>query len=657
MIGTLLRTWFAVATGLGLAAVANAMTALPQNGTIQNITFSPASPVTAGTTVTITVTASTPCGAIGIDYGDGASAVYPISGPPLTQNHTYANPGTYTVKATGHGNCSGEVTRTLQVNAPPAQTGQVQNITFSPASPVTAGTSVAVTVTASAPCGTIALDYGDGVTATIMPVQLPITQTHPYPTAGTFTVRATGQGNCTGQVTRALQVNATSPPGRGTAPPTGPAAGIGIAQIGDLAIQSVDVSPTGDVRTIGFIEYRVTVRYSGPTAVSNVLVRAAFNEAGWRARAEGPGQGCAITEPPGVGPYVDCTIPSLAPGASAVVTIRMITPSFQPATQFERTTAVQFRVDPLNVVRELSDDNNIRMVPLRLVKLPDLDPSAVGSPTTASAERTISYPLQMRNVGEGPATNPALRITMPTGFRILRFENSNAACTKTAAPDPRQSGDIARCAVPRLGPGDGLAVRVVAESTVTEVTGGQALVTLRADPDDAILESNETNNTAGVATTLTATVDLTIQSYSVRYEFKPVFRAPNSASCIPEADLRDTTISVVVRNLGQGLSRAGTLRMAYVAGFERATDCVGNATCRDGICVLVPLQDGMSVQTNCFDTCPIPALQAGESRTIVLTARRPRDVDTLGEASILSNPTSPDVNPNNNRRTIRRAGN
>jgi len=96
-----------------------------QGGEVTQVTFSPASPVAPGTTVTVTVAATRTCGAIEISFGDGAVQTFTILTPlPLKRTHTYLNRGMFTVIARGGtvrggDNCGGSVSRVLQVVDPP----------------------------------------------------------------------------------------------------------------------------------------------------------------------------------------------------------------------------------------------------------------------------------------------------------------------------------------------------------------------------------------------------------------------------------------------------------------------------------------------------------------------------------------------------------
>ena len=82
----------AAALVAGAATTANA-------GTVTRVAVSPER-ITAGGTVTVTVSGTNPCGAAHLVYGDGEAVTYAITGLPYTQSHVYARPGTYTITLT-----------------------------------------------------------------------------------------------------------------------------------------------------------------------------------------------------------------------------------------------------------------------------------------------------------------------------------------------------------------------------------------------------------------------------------------------------------------------------------------------------------------------------------------------------------------------------
>ena len=121
----------------------------------------PASVVT-GQSSTVTVSGSPVCGAIEINYGDGTGQVFPITGLPFSQPHTWSTAGTKTITATGHGDCGGQVTTTLTVtaNSPPL----VSLTAPAPGAAYTTGATVTVSAQATDSHGVASVQFYAGAT-------------------------------------------------------------------------------------------------------------------------------------------------------------------------------------------------------------------------------------------------------------------------------------------------------------------------------------------------------------------------------------------------------------------------------------------------------------------------------------------------------------
>lgn len=119
---------FSLAVASALALSLAPSTALAASGRIAAVTVSP-SPAVAGQPVQVTVTAEgeapNRCG-LRVEFGDGNKQHIKINDThdhfPVTVTNTFANPGTYTIKAEGkkvttHFGCMGEATVNLVVEA------------------------------------------------------------------------------------------------------------------------------------------------------------------------------------------------------------------------------------------------------------------------------------------------------------------------------------------------------------------------------------------------------------------------------------------------------------------------------------------------------------------------------------------------------------
>lgn len=185
-------------------------------GTVNGVSVAPAS-ASAGTPVSVTVTGTNPCGAAHINYGDGQAITYAITGLPTTQTHAYTKPGTYTIAASGMGNCDGQAATTVTITAPPAPpqppppgrrpsppaAPRITSIEMAPR-PGRVGDPVAITVNGTGSCS-YEVHYGDG-NAQEVTGSLPQQFKHTYGRADTYTVIVKPTDPCTGKFTEQLLV-------------------------------------------------------------------------------------------------------------------------------------------------------------------------------------------------------------------------------------------------------------------------------------------------------------------------------------------------------------------------------------------------------------------------------------------------------------------
>ncbi len=208
----------------------------------------------------------------------------------------------------------------------------------------------------------------------------------------------------------------------------------------DLVVESVSVSPTrfdaGD-----YVTLTATLRNNGTGGLLSKFFYTRFSVSG------------SVVCTPG-------TYLNLLPGARVNVSCTW------RATPGEHNLSVT--VDPYGYISESNESNNRLSVPLPRVAYPDLVLSNLTwSPPTFSAGDTVSFSVELRNVGEG---------NLSSGNKYVGFYINGRLIGTSYTTQP----------IPVNG-------SVTLTRTWTATPGNHTL-TARADPYDYIRELNETNN-------------------------------------------------------------------------------------------------------------------------------------------------------------------
>jgi subtilase family serine protease/prenyltransferase beta subunit len=174
----------------------------------------------------------------------------------------------------------------------------------------------------------------------------------------------------------------------------------------------------------------------------------------------------------------------LAPGASQSVSI-----AFAATSMTGKQTLLAI-VDPANTVDELRDDDNFATAPLTVVGKPDLQvyPADMTTiPAHVQPNQAATFNAVIRNGGQGDA-NGVTYAVMDGATQLVR------ATIATISAGSSQS-----------------------ISVPLNLSAGSHMLTLTADPDNALPESNETNNQASktIGVSPLANVDLRIASGAV----------------------------------------------------------------------------------------------------------------------------------------------
>jgi uncharacterized repeat protein (TIGR01451 family) len=193
---------------------------------------------------------------------------------------------------------------------------------------------------------------------------------------------------------------------------------------------------------------------------------------------------------------VDCT-GNLAAAANTVVTIVVTVPANTPNNTTLLNNAV---VDPNNTIVETNEANNQASTTNTVTADINLNITKADAPDPVAPGGTLTYTLTVNNTGTGNATGVVVRDTLPVGVTLMSIMATNGfAC----AP-----GAVINCTNGTIAGGGSATITIV----VTVNNNAPAMITNTAtvDPDGAIVETNEADNTATATTTVTANVDLTI---------------------------------------------------------------------------------------------------------------------------------------------------
>jgi hypothetical protein len=202
----------------------------------------------------------------------------------------------------------------------------------------------------------------------------------------------------------------------------------------------------------------------------------------------------------------------------------------------------------------------------------------------------LAFGVRVRNTGAGAASNVLVRSTLPRDVAFVGLEeNTMGTCLQNSTAS---DGSLqVNCTVPSLPAGGNRGVRILGKVVGTIPDSTQFLFAANVDPNNAIPEGNDTDNTAFLLTTVRAPSDVQVTgkvtSISTRAE-RPIF---SGANCGAGFAIR---LDLDVKNNGPYPSRATRIGTVWPRGIVS------------------------SESSTCFDSCNVPALNPGQSSTIIM---------------------------------------
>jgi uncharacterized repeat protein (TIGR01451 family) len=336
--------------------------------------------------------------------------------------------------------------------------------------------------------------------------------------------------------------------------------------------------------------------------------------------ALGVGGGCQV-----VAPHAICEIRSLNAGGTLTMTVRGMVIAPAGSTLFN-TATVHGNIKNVGVTNTATEATTVRpSIDLTITKDDGPDPACARTwPTTNPNQHLpnppfglapaggdipaagllapavclggLTYSFVIGNSGNGDATNVTVRDALPAG---LIFDSYASTAGFVCAVD---AGNVVTCTGGAIAAADTetLTFRLVAPPTVGSITN-----TVSVDPNNAIFEPDETNNTDVETTTISTGVDLVIWKGDDTFdtadtdptdEDPPGGAPPLTEGFDPIATSGTQTYTIIVDNVGpqdvtgikvRDVLPAGTKFLSFNAtnGFTCTHDGStfgGNVTCIGG---------------------------------------------------------------------------
>ncbi len=206
-----------------------------------------------------------------------------------------------------------------------------------------------------------------------------------------------------------------------------------------------------------------------------------------------------------VAPVVSCTGGSLAAGTSGTITVVAAAPL--GAGSYASTVTV----DATNAIAERNEGNNTASANT-VVPQPDLVLSVGASETSIEDQANVTYFVYVDNPAPAAdASGVTVRYTLPTGASLWSWRDGQSnwlyGTFETAGFTCAVASGVVTCSGGHIASGArGTVTLSVSAPRMNGTMTGTAVV----DPNNAIAERNESNNSASTSTTVVGRVDLTI---------------------------------------------------------------------------------------------------------------------------------------------------
>ncbi len=365
------------------------------------------------------------------------------------------------------------------------------------------------------------------------------------------------------------------------------------AQVGrDLTVNISQAGAASVIPTRTNVAFIVTASNVRAGSANNVLVSVSLPPAFTSLSATPqPASGFTCTF---AGNICSCTTPTLAGNTQKTFRISATAPSTISGTSQSFTLTAQ--VDPHNTVSEGNDGNNSDSFTVDVVTSADLDVNLVGAPGlfTTQVAPNLVYVVTVTNTGDRQAPSLLVRSTLPKDVAFTKVEeNQLGTCLQNSSDS---SGALqVNCTLSSLPAGASRHVRIIGKILGSIPDGTQVTFAANVDPNKTVPERNEYDNTAFMITTVRAISDLQVTGTAVESESN----APGSFPInIGAKHVKTFKLQLSVKNNGPSRSSPTRVKTEWPSGIIASTQ---------------------PAEASCFDSCPISALNPGQSIEVAMT--------------------------------------
>ncbi len=262
---------------------------------------------------------------------------------------------------------------------------------------------------------------------------------------------------------------------------------------GTVTASVTTISTVGDA-----LIYTIKIKNAGSAVVKDVSFKESFAKGvlTYVTSSATGGFTCAV-----VSSDLSCTGGAISAKGTATITMETVLAGNPTACGKTATMSSSLTIDPSNTITESSESNNTASVSLPVPGMcTDLSITKSASVSSATTDELVSYTLAVTNNGSATQLNVKVSDTLSSTKFVYRSATGSDGFSCT------QSGLTITCTGGTITSGSTAMIVIIGSVGNNTLACGESESLTdsgKVDPDNLVTESDETNNTATVVTTVT----------------------------------------------------------------------------------------------------------------------------------------------------------